>query len=103
MGGVGHSMLAGVQDFDRLATFDSPLHRRDPRAKVMVALLAAVVAVSYSKYAVSAMPHRCWCCLFLAHAKRHAAALLPAQPARGVAHAVFFVAIFNPWFDRARP
>ena len=99
MGGVGHSMLAGVQDFDRLATFDSPLHRRDPRAKVIVALLAAVVAVSYSKYAVSAMLPLLVLPFFWL--------MQSGTPLRFYLHNlrvalpfVFFVAIFNPWFDR---
>ena len=35
-------LLGGIEDYDRMAALDSSLHRRDPRAKLIVALLAVV-------------------------------------------------------------
>lgn len=40
---------------DRLASQDSPIHRLDPRAKLLVTLLFAVTVVSFHKYALASM------------------------------------------------
>lgn len=40
---------------DRLAGQDTPIHRLDPRAKLLVTVLFAVTVVSYDKYALAAM------------------------------------------------
>ena len=37
-------LLGGIEDYDRMAALDSSLHRRDPRAKLIVALLAVVAS-----------------------------------------------------------
>ncbi len=48
--------VAGLLDFrrlDLLAYGDSPLHRLDPRAKVLVTLVFIVCAMSYDRYALA--------------------------------------------------
>lgn len=47
--------LNDIGVLDHLATQDSPVHRLDPRAKVIVTLAFLAVTVSYGKYEVSAL------------------------------------------------
>jgi len=88
-----------VDEFDLLAAADSPLHAIDPRAKLLVVLLAAAVIASYPRHAVAAMVPlfllpAAWLALgrvplgFVLHR------LLPALPF------VLLMAIFNPLIDR---
>lgn len=49
------SALFSIRDIDLLAIQDTPIHRRDPRAKLIVALVFVVIVVSYDKYALSAL------------------------------------------------
>ena len=92
-------LLGGVEDYDRLATRDSSLHRRDPRAKLLVALLAIVLAVSFPPRAVSAMLP-----LLVLPFVWFMQSGMPAgfffRQLRMALPFVFFVAIFNPLFDR---
>lgn len=91
--------MQAVDEFDRLASQDSSLHRHDPRAKLLVVLFAASVAASYSRYAVIEMlPLFLLPIAWLAQSgtplRFVLSKLLLALPF------VLFMAIFNPLFDR---
>jgi cobalt/nickel transport system permease protein len=85
---------------DRLALGDTWLHRRDPRAKVLVTIVFTLSVVSFGKYQVSALvPFVLFPALMMA---------LGDIPLRVVARKALFVlpfavaiGIFNPFFDRA--
>lgn len=49
------SALLDIGGFDLLAAQDTPVHRRDPRAKVVTALAFIVTVVSFGKYEVAAL------------------------------------------------
>lgn len=92
--------MRAVETLDRLAAGTSPLHRRDPRAKLLVVLFAAAIAASYPRHAVAAMlPLFVLPVIWLA---------LSTTPLRFLLHKlllalpfVLFVALFNPLIDRA--
>jgi cobalt/nickel transport system permease protein len=54
MGGIENS-LQQIGELDRLAAQDTPLHRRDPRAKLLATLGFIVAVVSYHRYEISAL------------------------------------------------
>jgi cobalt/nickel transport system permease protein len=54
MNNVGKNLL-DIGYMDTLAAGDSPLHRIDPRAKLITTLMFIVMVVSFDKYATSAM------------------------------------------------
>jgi len=92
--------MYAVDEFDRLAAGNSPLHRYDPRAKLLVVLFAAGIAASYSRYAVAEIVPLLllpivWLSLSKVPLRFVLGKLLLALPF------VFFMAIFNPIFDRA--
>ena len=49
------SIITNVGDLDTLAAQDSPIHRLDPRAKLLTTLVFIVTVVSFNKYQVAAM------------------------------------------------
>jgi cobalt/nickel transport system permease protein len=91
--------LRDVRRLDLLATGDSPLHRLDPRAKLVAALAVVAVAMSYPRHTVGALLP--WFALPLGAA---VAAGLPLgflfRRALVVLPFAAVVAIANPWFDR---
>lgn len=91
--------LRDVRRLDLLATGDSPLHRLDPRAKLVAALTVVAVAMSYPRHTVGALLP--WFALPLGAA---VAAGLPlgflVRRALVVLPFAAVVAIANPWFDR---
>jgi len=88
-----------ITQLDRLALGDTFLHRRDPRAKVLVTAVFIIAVVSYGKYEVSALvPFVLFPAVMLAQGRipfrvivRKAVFVLPFALAIG---------IFNPFFDR---
>jgi len=90
--------MQGIREFERLALGNSPLHRRDPRAKLLVVLVALLFAASAPRYSlVEMLPlfFLPWCWLMQSglSLKLLARKMLPALPF------VLLVAIFNPVFD----
>ena len=93
---------AALFDLNRIESFadrDSPIHRIDPRAKLIVTLLFIVTVVSCGKYEVSA--------LFPFVLYPVVTATLSGIPAGPIltrlfwaAPFAFFMGIFNPVFDR---
>ncbi len=90
---------ADLHAFDRLAALDTPAHRLDPRAKLLVTLAFAVAVVSCDRYALAALLPFAVFPVALAAAGRVPAGavlkrLLPALPF------VLLVGAFNPLLDR---
>lgn len=92
-------MLLDFKRLDQLAAGDTPLHRLDARAKVLVALAFVLCVVSFGKYELSAMvPFFLFPIIIaargnlpLGYLARKIAILIPFA---------FFVGAFNPFFDR---
>jgi len=89
---------SGVERLDRFSYQDTPVHRLDPRAKVVATMLFAVAVVSFQRYEVlSLFP------LFLFPVLMAAVGDIPAGfvARRVVAVSPFavFVGMFNPLFD----
>ncbi len=90
-------------DLDRmeeLSRRDSPIHRLDPRVKLLTTLLFLVLALSLGKYAVSQLiPFFLYPVLLIRRAGLPAAYLfkraLIALPFAAL------IGLFNPWFDTA--
>lgn len=92
--------LYEIGRLDRLAELDTPVHRLDPRAKLIVTLGFVVAVVSFNRYAISALLPLLLYPVYLVGAGRLPVGyllrkLLIATPF------VLFVGIFNPVFDRA--
>lgn len=93
------SGVLNIGGFDRLAAQDTPIHRRDPRAKVITALLFIITVVSFRKYDLAAlMP------LFLYPAALIALGNLPPRFLLGkvllATPFALIIGIFNPVLDR---
>ncbi|MBU4318497.1 MAG: cobalt ECF transporter T component CbiQ [Proteobacteria bacterium] len=84
---------------DTLAMGDSPLHRLDPRAKLLTTLIFIVSVVSFGKYELSAMVP-----FFIYPLVQIAAGGLPLpyllRKVMIVAPFAIFIGIFNPMLDR---
>ncbi len=84
---------------DRLAYRDSPVHRLDPRAKLVTTVVFLVTVVSFGKYEVSALLP-----FFLFPVVLAAVGGLPAgylvKKVLLVSPFALFVGIANPFFDR---
>ncbi|MCM8611254.1 cobalt ECF transporter T component CbiQ [Accumulibacter sp.] len=93
------SSLPDLSDLDGLACRDSPIHRLDPRIKLLTTLLFIVCVVSFDKHQLSALlPFAAYPVVLLILAR-----LPPAWILRKLLLAVPFalcVGIFNPLFDR---
>lgn len=85
---------------DRLAHGDTPVHRLDPRAKLLATLLFLVCVVSFDRYAVAGLLP---CLLFpvtiIALAELPVGYLL--KKVAMVAPLALLVGAANPWFDTA--
>lgn len=84
---------------DTLASGDSPLHRLDPRAKLISTLLFIVAVVSFGKYEVSALVPFAIYPVFLIAAGGLPAGYL-ARKVLIVSPFAVFVGVFNPVLDR---
>ncbi len=84
---------------DTLATGDSPLHRLDPRAKLVTTLVFIVTVVSFGKYELSALIP-----FFIFPLVQISAGSLPAgyllRKVLIVAPFALFIGVFNPLLDR---
>jgi len=94
------SALLDISGFDRFAAQDTPIHRRDPRAKVLTALAFILAVVSYDKYDLSGlMP------LFIYPAVLIALGDLPAGYLMGkllmASPFALAVGLFNPLLDHS--
>jgi cobalt/nickel transport system permease protein len=84
---------------DTLAMGDSPLHRLDPRAKLVTTLVFIVTVVSFGKYELSALIP-----FFIFPLVQISAASLPVgyllRKVAIVAPFALFIGVFNPLLDR---
>jgi len=97
------SLENGLYDFgrlDRLAYLDTPVHRLDPRAKVVTTLVFLICVVSFGKYQLLPMlPFLVFPVFMAAEADLPVGFLLRKLAA--VAPFALFVGVFNPLLDRA--
>ncbi|MFA6107655.1 MAG: cobalt ECF transporter T component CbiQ [Candidatus Latescibacterota bacterium] len=84
--------------FDELARRDSPVHRLDPRAKVVATLVFAVVVVSFGKYEVAGLLPFALFPVCLAAASGIPLGFVVRQSLPALPF-VLAVAAFNPLFD----
>ena len=91
--------LADIGYLDTLASGDSPLHRLDPRAKLLTTFLFVAAVVSFSKYEVSALAPFFLYPVFLIAAGELPAGYLSKKVLLAAPFAVF-VGVFNPLLDR---
>jgi cobalt/nickel transport system permease protein len=99
---AGAGIRAGFLDvgrLDRLAYRDSPVHRLDPRAKLLTTLVYLVCVVSFGKYEVSALLPYFLFPLVLANRADLPMGYL-ARRVAAVAPFAIFVGMFNPILDR---
>ncbi|MBU5637130.1 cobalt ECF transporter T component CbiQ [Geomonas sp. Red69] len=94
-----HGALLDLKRLDRLAGGDTPLHRLDPRAKVLATLVFIVCVVSFGRYELSALIPFFIFPVSLVAAGRLPAGYLAAKVAL-VAPFAIAVGICNPFFDR---
>ncbi len=84
---------------DILALADTPLHRLDPRAKLLATLVFIVCVVSFGKYEISRLlPFSLYPAVLIGLGD-----LPPGYLAKKlimVSPFVIFIGIFNPWFDQ---
>lgn len=97
------SLDAGIYDLgrlDRLAYADTPVHRLDPRAKVVTTLVFLVCVVSFGKYQLLPMlPFLLYPVWLVAEGGLPGGFLF--RKLLAVAPFAIFVGIFNPLLDRA--
>lgn len=85
---------------DRLAHGDTPVHRLDPRAKLLATLAFLVCVVSFDRYAVAALlPFLLYPVVVIAQAELPMGYLLKKMLV--VAPLALLVGAANPWFDPA--
>jgi cobalt/nickel transport system permease protein len=88
----------GIGRLDRLSYRDTPVHRLDPRAKVVATMLFAVAVVSFPRYEIlSLFPFFLFPVLLAAFADIPAGFL--ARKVVAVSPFAVFVGLFNPLFD----
>ena len=94
------SSLLNLGYLETLSYQETPLHRLDPRVKILTTLAFIIAVVSFGKYEISALIP-----FFLYPVALMAVGNLPAgYLARKVLLAApfaFFIGIFNPFLDRA--
>lgn len=97
------SLADGIYDLgrlDELASHDTPVHRIDPRAKVLTTAVFLLCVVSLGKYEVGRLlPFALFPVLTIAHGELPAGFL--ARKVVAVAPFALFVGILNPLLDRA--
>lgn len=91
--------LNEVGVLDRLAGQDSPVHRLDPRAKIVVTLAFLITVVSYAKYEVSALTPLAVFPIAIVGAGKVPLGLLCRYLLLACPFAIM-VGAFNPLFDR---
>ncbi len=88
-----------VGRLDRLATQDTPIHRLDPRAKLVTTLVFVLCVVSFGKYEVSGLlPYLLFPVSMISLGRLPVGYLL--RKVLIVAPFAVMVGIFNPWIDR---
>lgn len=93
------SKFLGLGYLDLLSFQDTPVHRLDPRAKVLTTIVFIVAVVSFDKYQVSALlPFALFPVTMIARGNLPAAYLLGRL--LFVLPFALFVGIFNPFLDR---
>lgn len=88
-----------IQQLDLLAYTDSPIHRLDARAKVLVTVIFCVTVISFGKYDLSALVPYC-IFPFAMTARGHLPPLLIIRKIAVLCPFVLVIAAFNPLFDR---
>lgn len=92
----------GISDLGYLDTFsrrNSPVHRLDPRVKVLLTLVFVVTVVSFDKYEISRLlPFFCFPILVIALADLPVVYILKRLLV--ISPFVLMVSIFNPFLDR---
>lgn len=93
------SAFFDIGTLDTLACRDTPVHRLDPRAKLLTTLVFVVTVASFGKYEISALLP-----FFLFPVSLMALGNLPAgyllKKLLLVAPFAFFIGVFNPFLDR---
>ena len=84
---------------DQLARLDSPVHRIDPRAKILSALVLIVVAVSFERHEISALLPLLFFPVALGALGRIPTGVIFRKLLLALPF-VLFVGLFNPLFDR---
>jgi len=93
------SALFDIGALDALALRDTTLHRLDPRAKLVTALVFIVTVASFGKYEISSLlPFFIFPAVLIAHGRLPFGLL--ARKLLLVAPFAFFIGIFNPFLDR---
>ena len=93
------SIITNVGHLDTLARQDSPIHRLDPRAKLLTTLAFIVMVVSLDRYQVSAMlPFAVFPIVLIVLGRLPAGYLM--KRVLWVAPFAILVGIFNPLLDR---
>ncbi|WP_025323886.1 cobalt ECF transporter T component CbiQ [Deferrisoma camini] len=98
MAGVERAFL-DLGRLDRLAYADTPVHRLDPRAKIVATLVYLVAVVSHGKYEVSGLlPYALFPAVLIAQADLPLGYLI--RKLLVVAPFAVLVGAANPWLDR---
>jgi len=91
--------LLDLGTMDQLARLDSPVHRLDPRAKIVTALALIVAAVSFERHQISALLPLLFFPVALGALGRIPAGVILRKLVLALPF-VLFVGIFNPLLDR---
>lgn len=88
-----------IGHLDTLAEADTPLHRLDPRAKLLTTVVFVVSVVSFGKYEIARLlPFFLYPAVVIGLAELPLGFLL--KKLLLVSPFVIFIGIFNPWLDR---
>lgn len=93
-------MLEAARKLDRLGYGDSPVHRLDPRVKILAALLFAATVASFPKYALAAPAALAFAPFLLAWFGDVPFCVIGRMLLLAAPFALM-VGLFNPLFDRA--
>lgn len=94
------SAVLDIKQIDLLAYADSPIHRLDARAKVLVVIVFCVTVISFGKYDLSGLlPYFIF--PFAMIARGNLPPLLIGRKIALLCPFVLIIAAFNPIFDRA--
>lgn len=89
-----------IGHLDILAEADTPLHRLDPRAKLLTTVVFIFSVVSYGKYEISGLlPFFIYPAVLIGLGNLPIGYLL--RKLLFISPFVLFIGIFNPWFDQA--
>jgi len=91
--------LFNIRYFDTLARFDTPLHRLEPRAKLITTAVFIITVVSFPKYSLSALlPFSIFPMAILASSRIPVSFVL--KKILLITPFALLIGIGNPWFDR---